>query len=266
MLERQVYTRQPELASSGQVIYAGASERRIACLQQLRIDGRLTLVPLPLEPTGSTLEVARFKIKHALDQGVNTGLVIAADTQTYLQLEDESFSPRVKPRGLGEILANFQTIAASGTYEVQSASVACQPPKKTYYADLLGCRVQLSAVGIQHLLTEGGFDEYQKGVLGFYSHPVYTGSGLSPETPCGFSAGFSLPVLARMSLVESVNGQPLDPKQPSHLTAILKQALYTVAIGFSPKLLRLINPAADRLIDEWPWLNQAVMAVTEEMC
>ena len=45
------------------------------------------------------------------------------------------------------------------------------------------------------------------------------------------------------------------------LTQLLENALYTVAVGFSPRLLRQINPNAEELLSNWDWLEQNVREI-----
>lgn len=115
---------------------------------------------------------------------------------------------------------------------------------------------------VKFLATDHGFDQYLTDFAEFYQDNLPTPN--SPlTTPQHVSAGFSLPVLIKEQAVAAIkfDGQKVDLSTASE--DFLKKVIYTVAIGYSPKVLQEISPLAYQFtIDNWSWLQQMVVAVS----
>ncbi|HUV47209.1 MAG TPA: hypothetical protein VMW29_03685 [Candidatus Bathyarchaeia archaeon] len=241
------------------IVYAGASPKRTALLEMLLEDQGTTLLtcPFPFEPNDQDAGVvAQYKRVVALSElGLppDKSLVIAADTQTSVVLEDGRLLPRNKPRNPEEILANFRAME-TGAYEVNAATVFFNDGQ--CIEDSLRCRVGLRGDVLAALQTRVGLAEYCRLAQQFYSEPPYSTSGFPPMGLKDMSGGISLPVLRRMDGIESINGSNLLELPSDELHDVLKEALFTVAVGLSPRLLERINPKARQIIYNWSWLTQ----------
>ena len=179
-------------------------------------------------------------------------MIIAADTQTCVVLGDGSLRARNKPKNKAEIRANFAEMSFSATYEVQAATVFSN--NGTRMKDLLHCRVGLRPDTLVEIQTEKGFARYCDVTQRFYAEPPYSTNGFPPMELQDMSGGISLPVLRMMNGIEVINGKRLDELERQELGDVIKEALFTVAVGFSPVLLEKINPRARAIIYNWPWL------------
>lgn len=258
------------------VYYAGRSERRIACLNQLPEVDRVECVNWGEEPDiADVMKIIRGKLAFALpiilqQVGVLNGhVVVAADSRTEILVRKGNeivHESKGKPRDDEEVFSNFVRMAEvlqlveAASYQLRAASIA--QTKTGTVVDQQLCVVRISSQGIRHLATEVGFIEYQQAYADFYSTPPYSSHNLSKICLTGISSGLSLPVLVSMGIIErvGVNGEvgELDERR-------LKEAMLAVAVGFGPRVLEKIHPESMDAVMQWSWLNQVTQKVINHL-
>lgn len=110
--------------------------------------------------------------------------------------------------------------------------------------------------------TDQGFEQYRKSFHEFYRSEAYHNNDLPPINLTNVSGGFSLPVLIKEKAVEAIelNGRKLPIKEMNE--EFLKEVVYAVAVGYSPKILKEIHPEAYQFtLDNWKWLKDTVREI-----
>lgn len=257
IVETNLVTKDKEVVLPPNLVYAGASHKRTKVLQMV-LGNRLRVHPFPYEPHDwGVEEVARYKRAVALNTlGLppKESLVIAADTQTCIVLEDGSLSPRNKPKSRKEVEDNFREMDSSREYELMAATTFFH--NGTTRADTLRCRVRLFEDSLRKLRTPEGMGDYCALVERFYSEPPYSTHNFPPMNLGDMSGGISLPALRMMGAIEAIDGNRLDQLPAKEQRDVLSEALFTVAVGLSPVLLEELNPMAREIIYNWPWLQE----------
>lgn len=257
------------LQSPGVVLYAGNSKRRMALLKHAFQAQAPTGVIVGQEPDVDVSQVARHKIDVVYDLGVPKdacSAIIAADTHTVTPIfnsmsgEIEMLS-RGKPKNAQDVQEALQ----------QMTKVADMKNEKPfYYADAASAMLHLN--GSAHLvedrerclveldreklrwLGEGGFPDYVKKFIEFYSRPPYSTHNMEVNIT-DLSGGISLPLLVQMGAVTSVDG--VDRGDERFRKALLR-GIYTAAIGISPDILTTVQVDGHKIIQDWSWLNGVV--------
>lgn len=251
------------------IYYAGQSERRTASLARLAGVTEVKSVGGGEEPeTPNVLQVAFGKIAYALplvldEVGrLNGHMVLAADARTELKMGMNGNTTHVskgKPRDEEEVFEHFQRMARveSPGYRLRAGSVAYS--KRGVVHDSNTARVTLTSQGVHHLSTSRGFDEYGAAYREFYSTPPYSSHDLTALDFTHISSGLSLPVLMSLGMVEGL-GVDSEPEEVNN--HLLKAAIFTVAVGFGPNVLREIHPDALESVMAWSWLNEVADKVS----
>jgi hypothetical protein len=134
-------------------------------------------------------------------------------------------------------------------------------PVETRDRQLISVRLKPETLRI--LGTDAGLQHYLDAFNEFYASETYKKNGLTQATKItDLSSGFSLPVLIQEKMVEAVG---FDQK-PQSLELIddrlLKQLIYGVAAGYSPRVLDQVLPGSyDLIIDNWAWLSDVIKHV-----
>lgn len=260
------------------VFYAGESQRRVQCLQLIPSVTKVAIVGGGEEPdirevvtiAGQKIDYARQRLNGAMrsENGIKKVLV-AADARTEISALDGggkvTYVSKGKPQEEKDVLANFRTmnqvanIWGYAPYKVVSASVFEE--RGVRKTELMQAGVVISSESLQYLSSNAGFTSYLREFKEFYSSAPYSTNGLKAIDVQQLSGGISLPVLASMGLVESVDGVRLKDGEKGTMIEALKGGLLTVACGFGATILEMIHPEALDKILAWNWLNE----VTEKV-
>lgn len=252
---------------------ASSSMRRKAALEQIPDLQVINVGGGEEPPVEDLLTIALSKIAFAYPtilescRSMSTNLigVLAADTNTLIEVLTSSnthLERKNKPQKPETTLGHFKRMAkaaekyGAGYYEVAAASAL-----QTENGSLAGIettRVRLNQEKLNQLALEDGFAKYQENFVDFYNSEAYRDSGCHPLEITDISAGISLPVLAKMRVVEQVNEVELKELRSKALENTLKQALLNVAVGFSPQVLERIHPDALAYLMGWSWTNEVV--------
>jgi len=256
--------------------YAGKSERRILCLNEIPGVINVNAVGGGEEPdirevdvvTDLKLSHARSKLSRFDTNSKVKKILIAADARTEISAELNGrsvFVSQGKPKNEKEVLANFevmQEIAMKhgfATYRVVSASALENGIRMG--AETIQAEVVISKQSLDYLASAKGFVSYLRAFKLFYSTPPYSNKGLTAINVKKLSGGISLPVLVSMGLVESVDGVKLRSNDEDEVYDALRGGLLTVACGFGPNVLNKIHPDALDKILAWDWLNQVTAKI-----
>jgi len=250
------------------LIYAGQSHRRKLFLTHLTGEEPMCVgggneddIPDVARITAGKLDfgLAALTTLNISDQAS----VISADTRTRVFASKNGDVPRLNSKGkpikaedvrqtFGEMLHAVEKTGTNPFYQVVSASGFHKGDNRQI--DTRTCRVELNADVLRYLATEDGFNHYQESFRSFYSTGSYHKNGLALIAPTDLSSGISLPVLVGLGCVDSIDGVK---RVDSGYKEALKQGIYTVGIGFSPKVLASISDNAKEKIANWSWLNGA---------
>lgn len=258
--------------------YAGSSERRVQCLNQIPGVEKVNAVGGGEEPDIREVEhITDLKISHARGKlgrletnGLVRNLLIAADARTEISAEKKGsdvFVSKGKPRSEREVLENFvamQVIAQKygyATYRVVSASALENGVRMG--SETIQAEVVLSRKSLDYLTSTEGFVAYIRAFKLFYSTPPYSNKGLTAINVKKLSGGISLPVLVSMGLVESVDGVNLRSSDADEKYDALRGGLLTVACGFGPNVLNQIHPEALDKVMAWDWLNAVTTKIIQ---
>ncbi len=260
--------------SERNVAYTGRSERRILALKQLpqvtevrsysggHENGNHDVVSVMMEKMAYAWPTMMADIGK-----LNGHNVVAADTRTSIMACNGSkhwLESKGKPKSTDEVIKTFlrMSLAAQeagfGYYQVVSASGLISGDNTIIDQEF--CNVVLTKKGIEFIATNAGYDEYTQAFNHFYSTPPYSNHNLSQIDQTHLSGGISLPVLSSMGVVKSVNGVEIGLSRKK-TEAIMKAAIMIVAVGFSPRILKILDPDAMTHILAWDWLNQVTKKV-----
>ncbi len=118
-------------------------------------------------------------------------------------------------------------------------------------------RITLDPERLRYLQTDEGYAEYVEKFTAFYGSPTYKNQGFSQVHLTDLSGGISLPVLMKMGAVDKINGAQLATEAINKVEWITKLALFNVAVGFSPAIIREIDPDGMNYMMQWEWLQGA---------
>lgn len=195
-------------------------------------------------------------------------LAIAADTNTRtLSLNKEGTSTYLenhgKPKEINDVLAIFLNMHRAHEldktppyYQVHSGSniVIRTFNKEEKISGSLSSTIELDPEKVNYFSTAEGFREYLNAFKEFYSSSFYSNNGSHHSIEVtDISGGISLPVLVSQGAVISIDGTRKGKREFSYE---FKKALYNAGVGFSPNMLSSIQPEINKIIDNWPWLNQ----------
>jgi hypothetical protein len=252
------------IKNSIELIYAGGSPRRLACLQQ--IPGvEVTAVGGGFEPNIREVgRIAELKISRAkqhlyrtnpnpLVQENNHKVLVAVDARTEIPIVDSrgniAYLSMGKPKDLTEVLNNFKLIlsaaanSGAATYRVVCASLL--DGGKLLRKETIQSSITLSEENLKYLVSSVGFMEYLR-----------TFEKIEEKiSPFDVSGGLSLSVLVSMGLVENIDGVSLRNATQAEIVHALKCGLLTVACGFGVNVLNSVHPKALETILEWHWLQ-----------
>lgn len=258
----------PEVGFSGidgPVNYAGRSIRRSLFLKQ-HVPQKIVNVgggnERDIREVG---EVVLEKITSAAES--YEGVIVAADTRTEIQEVNKDgviiLVSKGKPSSYEDVRSNFGKLYGVATqqgacfYRVVSASALSSGSK--IILDQMQCTVVLKKETLGELASVGGFSRYIEAFNSFYGSQVYTSNGLSNISLTDISGGISLPVLLAIGAVESVDGVQVDVStqdKEEKLREAIIGAIYTVAVGFSPRIFSAQYPQAVEEIFQWAWLSE----------
>ena len=243
---------------SQEIVYAGASQRRIKCLDQIPGFAVLAVGGGPEPNTPLVKQIVVTKLHHA-DSTIGghdpeRQIIVAADTRTELKLNGRYIS-LCKPLTVEETRHNLAALARqpSPTYRVVSASGYNNGKIGT---DAMACTIDLDPARLPWYATPEGFDEYLSAFNRFYSQPPYSTNNMATLQPTDISAGFSLPVFIKLGAVATIDGIPLSQIRESQDATLFSAAMLTVAVGLSPIILHQISPDAIPSIMKWNWLQE----------
>lgn len=260
------------------VYYTGMSERRTLALQQ--IPGVKEVINFdggPEEDTDDVMKIMWEKVAYAFPKVIeNTGgylnghAVVAADARTSILVHDDRgdrvLVSKGKPKEDEDVIENFARMAivadelGKGHYQLISASGVVTKAGRTY--DLDTVEVDLTKIGLKHIATPAGYEEYKAAFLDFYSSGEYSANKLPAIGPSKISGGISLPVLRAMGMVETINGvKQVDTSKEAY--EAFRLGLFTVAVGFGPNVLQRVHPDAMPRLLQWDWLNGVSRKVTK---
>lgn len=250
-----------------EVLYAGASPRRIAFISHTFNDCSITNFSVGEEPDQSVEEVAKYKVeegKKYIKNDVCTA-VIAADTQTIVP---DIINNRVievskgKPKNIADIYTSLSNIHKTSQktkeepyYRVDSASALFHQSQigQSHILETDSCKITLDQSSLFYLLHPNGFQRYLEEFKKFYSSNPYQSNGMKTISPQEISGGLSLPVLTKMGAVKSIQGINFEDE---NFKKILKRNIHLVAVGISSKLLGTMNMNIQNIIDDWSWLEE----------
>lgn len=199
-------------------------------------------------------------------------LILAADTRTAtVMIQDrEHGAPRVglvsrgKPKNEAVVKETFRTMAdfahrtrQSPMYMVESASGSLLLDLDEERKMKRFCVIELLPSAVKYFSQDKGFLEYRNAFNSFYRSQVYVEEGIAPMTMMDLSGGLSLPVLVQLGAVRSIDRVSID--HPAFKN-IFRQALFTVAIGFSPEVW---GGKRERTVNGWPWVDKVVTHALE---
>ncbi len=258
------------------IYYAGESQQRIGCLQQLP-DCEVRAVGGGWEPDiRETEQIVFSKLayafpfifgEHALPDNQAHApevVVTAVDTRTEIMglltgrgREKVVFFSKGKPKNLEQVRENFYSLLqvaerhGNAQYRVVSTSAVVNGGVKRM--ETVETRVSLTKESINYLISEQGFQQYLREFSRI--HRMDGAEHASQQPNIDISGGLSLSVLVKMGMVSAIDGIPLTQAEEAYHA--YRAALFTAAAGFSPAILELIHPgSSDYLINNWPWLSQ----------
>jgi len=138
-------------------------------------------------------------------------------------------------------------------YSVESASVFYKNGSGAFVGSQVDKAVMtLNPEKIQ-ALSEGEFTLYLSTFAQFYASEAYSEAGLPLIEVKDVSGGISLPVLAMLGAIESINSIPLDTSTEEGIKAF-QEAMLVVAVGFGDTVIENVSPQAPQNLREWEWL------------
>lgn len=274
--------REPDAKAPLIVAYAGQSYRRLSFLQHAFPDTPVHSVDGGDEPDiPHVVDIMRGKIDHGstlifhrlMPQAHRFGIVAADIRTSTLTPPDEKdgntfLTSRGKPphegtrQSVQHIFEQMSTAAEVGEEVPYYIVIAGSGAKiregntQSVHIGQQACTVELDEEYLSYLATDKGITDYQTTFQHFYSSPPYSNNGSHPAVDLtDLSGGISLPVLTRMGAVNAVNG--VNAKDPA-FPETLREGIFTVAVGFSPDVLKPLQSTINQAIQEWPWLTRVV--------
>lgn len=260
------------------VIYAGKSKRRKSFLEysfptEAHID-----VPGGDEPDiPDVIAITQGKLDHVLphvlaDESIRRSTrviaLVAADTRTNTLTTSESGHTYLKSRGKPQKARDVQdtfrqmsqaaqreninpyytVVSASGLHHIEGRREERLIAKHV-------STIQLDPKALQHLASDEGFQQYLTAFKEFYVSPPYVNNGQHNTLDVtDLSSGLSLPVLAKMGIVTSIDEVSRSDKTEFRNAFI--QALLNAAVGISPHVLKPLNPDIEERISHWSWAQE----------
>lgn len=194
--------------------------------------------------------------------------VIAADIRTRIsRIGDDGINymeSRGKPKSLEHIRSAFEDMHAAyeqtgvdPNYLVTVGSGVHIMKRKseerfTHYGTHT---IVLDPEMTKYLTTEDGQVDYIDTFYDLYDNlPVNSNGKRFEEDITNVAAGVELPALARMNAIKEIDGTPVTDSQ---FDSVFRKAVYNLAAGISPDLLKTVNPQIDihQAIQTWPFLN-----------
>lgn len=223
--------------------------------------------------TSDVVAVADFKVNRYLEDTAEQGvrqdmygaLIVAGDTRTIIPYSDKEGNIREvskgKPGTIDELRENFRMILSvtkhgeNPFYSVNSGAVGHMVGHDLRSEAFEICRMGLDEGAMHDLVTDEGMLRYLEMFQAFYANPPYSTNNMPPITPLDLSSGISLPVLAKMGIVTSINGEPRESNQ---FITEFENAMQIVAVGIPPGLFSYYHEDPLTAHKKWPWLNEVV--------
>jgi len=278
-----VAPRRPETEAPSIIYYAGKSPKRKAFLQTMAETQGKTLLPIDGGPENNSLDpvqIAAGKIEHALLLlGIGKKIDPDSKTQTVLVAADvQIHSPFLKPdgktvsrtSGKPEELYNVRQIfqgmidsaIATGDkrnlqYLIEAGSESrtmAGPRTIRIEADTNYFHIALEQQAVEFFATQNGTKMYLDELNRFLKCPQYLSNGITcPGSPTEICGGLDLAVLKKLGAVRKINQ---TPRESPDFESELKAAFLAAYVGFDVSVLEQVNPNAQRLIEQWPWLQR----------
>ncbi|MCL2110378.1 Maf family protein [Microgenomates group bacterium] len=223
-----------------------------------------------------TLTPALISLIMAIEKYGEEFKVISADTKTYTYEMSRDGKQRFFDHGKPESAEEVQKMVdrmlktKQAVYRVFSGSHLADyhrgKPYPVETRDGQVITVRLKPDMLMKLTRDEGMRRYLQVFEEFYSSDVYRGNNLTRAVEVtDLSGGFSLPVFFKDGAVETLSldgGREFTPSEISD--KLLKQLIFGVAVGYSPRVLDQIMPGAyEFIIDNWQWLRDVVANIRE---
>lgn len=253
-------------AETEKLLYAGHNERRALFLKEIVLQSTESVGGGNERDIREVREVVLEKIKNA-EKKFPTGTIVAADTRTEIQEINRDgviiLVSKGKPSSNEDVRNNFRKLydvaSQQGECFYRVVSASALGVGSQIFIDQMQCTVALNGEKIGFLASESGFSKYTDLFNRFYGLPAYASNGLPGIELTDISGGISLPVLLSLGVVKSVDGVEVDvstPEKEEKLKEAIIGAIYTVAVGFSPRILSALYPQAIDVIFGWKWLSE----------
>lgn len=273
----------PETENPQVVYYAGASPKRGALLRMMTETQGTILVSIPGGPEDNALapvEIAAGKIDHAILELTKRGVInpdsearivlVAADVQVHSPIlkhdgktvsrtsgkPEEPYGVRQLFQGMidsarvtGDKRDYRYLIEAGSEAQTMIGALTTEKDPHTNYF-----HIALEQQAVDFFATQNGTKLYMDALSRFLRSPQYLSSGLvHPGSPTEICGGLDLAVLEKLRAVRKINQ---TPRESPEFENELKSAFLAAYIGFDVSILKHVNPNAQGLIAQWPWLQK----------
>lgn len=241
------------------VVYAGESERRAKFIEWAFRDPQFIVTNRPggrENEAHGVVAIVQHKLAVALATVINEGIVDAADKPIIIAADVKtrvgtSRISRSKPKDYDEArrMLEFMSRHAYPYFTVEAGSgiqIGNSKPNKT--SSEIAILLDRDVIG--RLATPEGFEVYMKGIQTYDTLP----SGGSNDIT-EISGGLSLPALIQSNAVREIHFENGTSEDSSVSHESVKRALCHTSVGFSPDLLRKVQPNIDEKIATWPWFE-----------
>ncbi len=244
------------------VVYAGESKRRLDFVKWAFSEPNFAVTNRPggdENESHGVVAIMRQKILSVYAGVLSEGLfgsneslvVIGADIKTRIGTSRISRSRPETPEEAMRMLA-WMSESAYPYYNIEIGSgIKIGNAKPIMTQDTIA--ISLDREIIEGLATPEGFAAYRKDVQRYDTPP--DGGDIDVTD---IAAGLSFPALVANNAVLEIYHKNDHKKDPDNLSFRQKVelAMYHTGVGFSPDLLRKVQPDIDRRIATWPYLKQ----------
>lgn len=245
------------------VVYAGGSERRAAFAQWAFPTPQFTTTSRPggeENEAHGVIPIMDRKIQVAYNAIMSEGIVrsndsvvvMAADIKTRVGTSRIARSKPTTEDEARRFLAFMADKHAYPYFTVEAGSgikIGISKPNKT--STTVAILLDRDVIG--SLATPEGFEDYLRDIK---EYDVLPNGGSNPITE--IAGGLSIPALVHSGAVREIHFENGTSTDSGVNRESLAKTLCHVGVGFSPDLLRKVQPEIDKKIATWPWLETTV--------